>query len=158
MKKIIITQSLFFFSLFICGYLFYESWRADMFTCIADVDFTVNTKNTSARLDSDYDFIIGRSSDASIHVNGLFYVGENKYEINRTYFFNYLKSKGDVLYTMNFVRREVHSPDNAPSEIYENLFLPQSKNAPYFIKIQHLRNDLYLIEGLKRTYFTCQRQ
>lgn len=157
MKRITYAVTFIFF-LAVSGYILFKYLHDSLFACTADVEFIVNTNVSTFKLDGDYDFVINKENKASINVSGTFYVENEKYEINRTYFIDYLKNKGDEYYTMKVTHKEIHSSDNTPTEIYEKLFIPYSLNAPFYLKVLHLNNDLYLIQGLKRSFFTCIRQ
>ncbi|EQC1082473.1 hypothetical protein ACY2HL_004406 [Enterobacter roggenkampii] len=157
MKRITYAVAFFFFVAF-SGFVLFKYLHDSLFACTADVEFIVNTNDSSFKLDGDYDFVINKENKASINVSGTFYVGNEKHEINRTYLIDYSKNKGDEYYTMRIAHKEIHSTDNTPTEIYEKLFIPYSLNFPFYLKVLHLKNNLYLIQGLKRSYFTCIRQ
>lgn len=140
------------------GFIFVKTWRGSVFTCTADVEFSVLRDGQKIRLDSDYDFVIGSDNKASINVSGTFFINDHKYDLNRTYFLDYAKKTGDTYYTFTMTHAEVHKLDNTPGDIFETYFIAQRASIPFFIKISQLNNDLYLVESLKRTYFTCLRQ
>ena len=157
MKSIAYTVT-FFIVTAISAYVFLRDWHKDLFACTADVEFIVKTNNSIFKLDGDYDFLINKENKASINISGTFYIENKKHEINRIYFIDYLKRKSDEYYIMKIVDKEIHSTDTTPTETFEKLFLSQGFNVPFYLKIKHLNKDLYLVEDLKRSYFTCIRQ
>ncbi|EKS6735945.1 hypothetical protein OR233_004433 [Enterobacter asburiae] len=142
----------------VSAFIFLKDWQKSLFTCTADVEFTVRTNNSTIKLDGDYDFVIHKENNASINVSGTFYIDNEKHEVNRIYLLDYSKNKGDEFYTMKTVDKKVHRTDSTPTALYEKYFIAQGIGVPFYIKIRHLNNNLYLIEGLKRSYFTCIRQ
>ncbi|MEY7874976.1 hypothetical protein [Enterobacter roggenkampii] len=142
----------------ISAYFLLRDWHNNLFACTADVEFIVKTNKSTFKLDGDYDFLINKENKASINISGTFYIENEKHEINRIYFINYLKNRNDEYYVMRMVHKEVHSTDTTPTEVFEKLFFSQGFNLPFYLKVKHINKKLYLVEDLKRSYFTCVRQ
>ncbi|UAN38685.1 MULTISPECIES: FidL-like protein [Enterobacter] len=127
------------------------------FTCVADVNFIVNKNNEIIKLDSDYDFVLEPNRKASIHINGTLTFNDRNYDLNRAYFMEYSRKNNSFYYEMHIVNKSKHKLDNTPDELFEAYFMAQNLSAPFYLKVSKIRNNLYLTEGLKRTYFTCLR-
>ncbi|AZV03704.1 hypothetical protein ELK40_00585 (plasmid) [Enterobacter sp. N18-03635] len=139
---------------FLCTYYFFVDRT---FTCVADVNFIVNKNNESIKLDSDYDFVLKPNNKATMHINGTLIFNDKRYELNRTYFIEYTRKHNSLYYEMLIVNKDKHKLDNTPDELFEAYFMAQNISIPFYLKVSKIRNNLYLTEGLKRTYFTCLR-
>lgn len=139
---------------FLCTYYLFVGRT---FTCVADVNFIVNKNNEAIKLDSDYDFVLKPNGKASLHINGTLTFDDKSHEINRTYFIEYTRKNNSFYYEMQIVDKSKHKLDNTPDELFEAYFMAQNLSVPFYLKVSKIRNNLYLTEGFKRTYFTCLR-
>lgn len=131
--------------------------NSDAFTCTADVNFTVLKNNEQLKFDGDYDFILMTDNKATIHINGTFIYNDIKHEVNRTYFLNHKKDKNGVFFTVQITNKQINKFDNTPSDIFETYFIAQNEKTPSYLKISNINSNLYAVEGLRRTFFTCIR-
>lgn len=160
MKKIFFLYFILFLFLsvfFLMGY-FYWAKKHNIFSCTADVDFNVIANADRLRVDGDYDIIFYSDDTASIQISGNLYVNDEKFDLNRIYNLKVKRTNTDSLYAMKIISSNIHKLDTVLPDIYETYFLTQNVNVEFLFRISNLTSNLYVIEGLKRSYFTCLKQ
>lgn len=152
-------KNLFFLFAFMVGAVlvnFLELNHRQMnYSCLTDANFSTVSVKDIYKLDADFNLLASGKNNIALSVSGVLYINNISYNVDRVYYFTSLKLSQKNIFKMDLISKSVSDSDAAGTGLMEKFFsLPREKQS-VFIKLSRIKSNLYLIEGLSRSYLTC---
>lgn len=125
------------------------------YSCFTDANYITNSVNDIYKLDADFNLLVSGKNNIALSVSGVLYINNASYNVDRVYYFNSVKISQKNIFKIEMISKSVSDSDAAGSRIMEKFFSLPRERQSVFIKISRIKSNLFLIEGLSRSYLTC---
>ncbi|MGP2471282.1 hypothetical protein V1956_22375 [Yersinia sp. 2540 StPb PI] len=99
-----------------------------------------------------------RNGSGFIKFTGTVEDSSSQYILNRMLPFKYSDLDNDGIYTIIFTAQKIRAIDDVPKDLWSKFIQTGNDNMPYYINLENISNDIYMINGLASPIIVCSSE
>ncbi|WP_447876447.1 hypothetical protein [Serratia fonticola] len=126
-----------------------------VFKCEADVQYDVDDGDEKSSIDALYVLTLDRNKKGFLHMSGVVKRAGQKYDLRRTYYFDYSKNEKVDVYNVLITEEKTSIYDAVDSQFFHKTFMPEKPGSSIHIKAGKIKDNLYIFDGFTYTHLLC---